>query len=131
MSFEPQLVTQAIPITRSNDGAQKIIHPFHTLLGSLDVGQFKVLLSGQPSAASPIIVDDSITVNGRSVSGHSGIKSNPRNHIGQDPIVAYHPVEAIDISADLRADGNLYIQLMDMGGVTFASSRIYLVVLPR
>ncbi len=119
------VVTPYVPITRSDDGNQKIFVNQALRIGRIDTKRFRVTLSSLPNTDAPIICDDAISVNGHIYGGFSGVTVDPLSLLGQNPEVCYKPVPAIDISNDLRCDGMLFIQLLDLGGAAFGASGLY------
>ena len=89
------------------------------------------MLSSLPDTNAPIIVDDSIVVNGRHYNGFAGVTTDPRPFLGQNPEVCYKPVNPIDITSDLRIDGMVFIDALDIGGAVFCCSRLYLRIEPK
>jgi hypothetical protein len=126
-----RLITPTVPITVSQNWAQRIFHQFHVHVGDFNTKKYRLVVSGEPNRAAPIVVGDALMINGRQFGGFVGVEADPKRHVGQDPMVAYRPVDAIDITEDLRDDGHLFIQLLDLGGYTYAASQLYLVALKR
>lgn len=124
-------VTPGIPISDSGNQQQRVFLHVPIDLGPIDPARVRVFLSGLPTTNAPIIADDVLMVNGRYQGSFAGVTADPKRFIGQDPIVCYRPVEAPEITGDLRRDGKLYITALDAGGHTFCCSRLYVRVVPR
>lgn len=131
LALGSQLITTGQPITDSGNQVQRIFIQANITLGSIDPTKFKVTISSLPDTDAPIIADDALIINGRLIGGFASVKVDPKTVLGQDPIVAYNPIEAVDITQDLRSDGHLFFQAVDLGGYTFCCSRLYLRVAAR
>lgn len=125
------LVTEMIPITSSGDQTRRTFKDVVIDLNKLDTSRFRVFLSSLPRSNAPLIVDDVLSVNGNVYGGWINTTNDPMQNLGRNPSVCYQPIEALNITRDARSDGKYFIKLLDTGGYTFCSSRIYLRVLRR
>lgn len=125
------LVTTGQPITDSGGQTQHLFMNIGLQLGQIDTSKFKITISNLPDDDAPFVVDDALSVNGNVHGGFAGIKSDPKQSLGQDPLVSYIPTESLDISNELRSDGMLYLTALDLGGYTYCCSRLYVRVSPR
>jgi hypothetical protein len=130
MPLAPYLITPGVSITNSTELQSIFFQPpepikISGILGGAALDHVNLYISSLPDVPAPIIVDDGIFVNGHLYSGFAGTLGNPKDHIGSAAETSYKAVEAIPINGDLRSDGLLYIQLMDLGGYTYTASRLY------
>ena len=125
------LITAGQPITDSGNQTHRVFVNATVNVGKIDPARSRVTLSSLPESDAPFVVDDGLFINGRLIGGFTSVKSDPKQSLGRDPIVAYNPIEPQDITADLRNDGALHIQAVDLGGYTFCCSRLYVRVTPR
>jgi hypothetical protein len=126
----PIPVTAGIPISDSGGQLQRVFLSVAVPLGTVDP-RFRVILSSLPDTNAPIIIDDSIVVNGHHYNGFAGVTTNPKLFLGQNPEVCYKPVDFIDITKDLRTDGMVFIDALDVGGAVFCCSRLYIRIVPQ
>lgn len=123
------LITPGIGIQKS---LQDRYWPFHSWQGSIDmdfaiIPGDRIVISSTVDGLGPIIVDNSVWVNGTEHGGlFAGTTSDPLAHIGLSAASCYNEVEPIDVTEDRRVDGLWNIQLVDFG-YTYAASRLYLV----
>ncbi len=123
-------VTPLIPITQSGGNTKTVFYYQGFQLPVSDT--LKYTISSLPNTDAPIIVDDFIVVNGSKHAGFDGIPvANTGSYLGTNPVTCYQPVPALDISNDLRNDGNIFIELQDLGGIVYASSALYIRVTPK
>jgi len=125
------IVSNGCPIIDSGGQTQRIFQQSQFWVGNIDTAKFRLFLSSLPFTPAPIIVDDAVFVNGSMHGGFLNVTTDPKRHLGENPDVCYTGVQPIDVTNEIRRDGWIHIQLMDMGGYTYCASRLYLVVEPR
>ncbi len=122
------VITYGCPIMDSGAQTQRMFGQSHFWVGNIDTATHRLFISSQPYTPAPFIVDDGLFVNGNLHGGFSSVTVDPKRHLGEMPEVCYRGVDPIDVTNEVRRDGWLHIQLMDLGGYTFCASRLYLVV---
>ena len=125
------LITPGYPITDSQGQKERVFYQNQVWVGNVDTTKYQLFLSSLPDTPAPIIVDDGLFVNGAWHGGFTRVTTDPKQHLGENPSVCYTEVEPIDVTNDVRKDGWIYFQLMDIGGYTYCASRLYLIVHPR
>jgi len=125
------LISAGVPIRDSRDQWEHVFIRSNIYLGPVDSSKARLFISSLPETNAPIIVDDVLVVNGRRQQSYAGVTEDPKHHLGEYPSVCYTPVEAPEVTRDIRADGWFYIDALDTGGWTYCSSRLYLRVVPR
>ncbi len=130
--MQSQLITAGIAISDSGSQSQRIFLSWSSNVnGQFDRNHERLLISSLPDSPGPVIIDDGIFVNGHQYPGFAGTFSDPKAHIGQSAETAYKAVDPIDVTNDVRQDGQVLIQLVDMAGYTYTASRLYLISVPR
>jgi hypothetical protein len=123
------LVSTGIPIIDSSGQKTRIFLAAKIHIGQIDPDKYRVWLSEKPDENVPFIVDDAVFVNGQRFNGFTSYDS-PLSHLAEHATSAYRGVPAVDVTDCVRRDGNVFIQCMDIGGLAFCSSPLYLRVVP-
>lgn len=125
------VISPGVPIKDSKDQSEHVFIRRQIYLGVIDPSKAQLFISSLPETNAPVIVDDVLLVNGRRQWSYVGVTEDPKRHLGEYPSTCYTPVEAPEVTRDVRTDGWFYVDALDTGGYTYCASRLYLRVVPR
>ena len=126
------LITPSINLQTSGNQLQRVYLNVDLLVGQLNTGKYKIILSSSPTANTPFVTDDAVYISGQRLA--CGTVSDPSiawAHLGENPAVWYQTAPAVDVTGCLRRDGHMLVQCLDLGGGVFGCSALYLRVVPK